>query len=209
MRTLLDGVARSAIKGRLQPDDLRQLYVPLPTDPALVLDVAELARGASAAQKKLLPLRASGWRFEDGRSVAPALLTNDIPTASFENARVKWAFSILNSEAKTGELTRINHKLFVGKRAAISVPSSAPEESLEWLARYLRTLPPMTTLGTLQSSLKPDLPATPEDAAAALAKLVAAEATQQAIVDEIAEKKSLIEQKLEQLFERIKHPAFG
>lgn len=209
MRTLLDGVARSAIKGRLQPDDLRQLSIPIPTDQNIVTDIADLAREACAAQKKLLPLRASGWRFEDGNAVAPATMANVVPKATFENARVKWGFSVLHPDAKLGALTRIGHRLFVGKRPALSLPSSAPEAALVWLCRYLRTFPPMTTLGTLQSSLKPELPANPADAAAALAKLTADELAQQSVLNEIAIKKSEIESSLAPLFEAIKHPAFS
>lgn len=208
MRTLLDGVARSAIRGRLQPDDLRQLHVPMPSDQILIKDVATLARDACDAQKKLLPLRANGWRFEDEKAIGPATLPTNLPLASFANARIKWGLSFVDPDARTGDLTRVGHRLLMGRRTVVTMPSSAPEDALEWLLRYLQTLPAKTTLGTVQTSLTPDLPATPAIAVQALNNLRDEETVHASVLGDISLKKSLIEQRLSPLFDMIRHPSF-
>ena len=89
MRALLDGVARSAIAGRLQPDDLRQITIPIPNDPALVAHIAHLAQQTSAILKQLLPIRKQGWQITDQAAVAPAV----IPTGTRDLATLQRFFS--------------------------------------------------------------------------------------------------------------------
>ncbi|MBI1889425.1 MAG: N-6 DNA methylase [Burkholderiales bacterium] len=205
MRALLDGVNRSAIAGRLQPDDLRQISIPIPDDPAVMAAIAQLAQRASGIQKMLLPLRKAGWRIDDSMAQAPANIPANIPGLSIDRARVKWGLHISMPSAKVHKLVRSGHRLFSGKQEVAQIAPSEPELAIEWLRRQFQTFPEGTTLGEIEQA-KPLIPETPELAEKALALLVKEEQRVAGLLAEIKETRQEISDKLETLFERINHP---
>ena len=205
MRALLTGVARSAIAGRLQPDDLRQISIPLPNDPKIVSAISALAKQASALQKQLLPLRKAGWEIDDGAAVAPAVIPVGIATLPLSAARVKWGLIVSQPSAKISKLVRTDHRLFAGKTEVASISSSSPMEAMEWLRRQLQMYPDGTTWGEIEST-DPALPETPELAAQALKTLQTSEKAAMTVLTQIADAKTAISKELETLFERIDHP---
>ena len=205
MRQMLDGVARSAIAGRLQPDDLRQINIPLPDDVALVGHIAALAKEAASIQKQLLPLRRDGWRIGDDKVVAPARLQVGIPTLPLGSACVKWGMQIKNGSAKANSLTREQVRLFAGKREILIAPSSVGEAAVEWLRRQLGELPDGTTMDEAgrQGVL---VPMTPQAACDALKKLETAESDIARLAQRITTIREKISTDLAAMFDEIQHP---
>jgi hypothetical protein len=205
MRTLLAGVNRSAIAGRLQPDDLRQISIPVPDDPNIVSSISALAQKASKIQKRLLPLRMAGWSIDAGHVQAPALIPDDISSLPFGRARVRWGLEITNGDIKVHGLQRSERRLFQGKREAIRLSAFAPDNAAEWLRRQFLSLLEGPTLGEVEASqLK--IPETPELAARSLAVLLEEEGDVRALLNEIAEIREKISEQLEGLFREINHP---
>jgi hypothetical protein len=205
MRTLLDGVNRSAIAGRLQPDDLRQLSLPFPDDMDIVKQISHWSKQASDIQRSFLPLRKSGWKIEEDGVQAPAVVPNGIATLSLDHARVKWNLKILLGDAKVHALTRNGHRLFVGKKTVAELPSSKPEDALEWLCRQLFTCAEGTTVSQAVSS-KLEVPETPILAAKALAGLTKDEKTRSDALLKIQALRENISNALDSLFVKIQHP---
>ena len=205
MRALLDGVNRSAIAGRLQPDDLRQIAIPLSDDDSITAAISSLAQQASGLQKQLLPLRKAGWKINDACAVAQAVIPAGVATLPLNRARVKWGLVLSQPEAKVTKLARIGHRLFAGKTEVARIPSSFPEPAMEWLLRQLQMQPEGTTWGQFELA-NPDLPETPELAMQALRMLEADESDANKLLIQIKEAKQAITDRLETLFERISHP---
>ena len=205
MRALLDGVARSAIAGRLQPDDLRQISIPLPDDPTVTSAISALAQHASNLQKQLLPLRKARWAIDNEEAVAPAIIPAGMATLPLSRARVKWELVMLQPAAKVTKLTRTNHRLFSGKTEVARIPSSFPEQAMEWLRRHLQIQPEGTTFGEMEKT-DPLLPETPALAAQAFSAVEAAEAGARGLLIQISDAKRAISSQLETLFESTGHP---
>jgi hypothetical protein len=205
MRALLDGVARSAIAGRLQPDDLRQITIPIPDDSALIAHIAGLAQQTSAILKQLLPIRKQGWQITDQAAFGPALIPAGIAALPLDRVRVKWNLVLSNPTAKLNKLTRVEHRLLAGKQEVARLPSNAPEEALEWLRRHFLLLPEGTTVGELEVR-NPQIPETPALAAKALAQLDAEEKRVTALVAKISEARREISVLLDAVFESTQHP---
>ncbi|MEZ7524414.1 HsdM family class I SAM-dependent methyltransferase [Burkholderia vietnamiensis] len=202
--SLLGGVSSSAIKGEAQPDDLRQIEIPIPDDPRVTVAISELAQQASAIQKMLLPLRKGGWLIEDDTVVAPAT-TSDVPTLTLDRARIKWNLIITAPATKVHKLIRVGHRLYAGKQEVLKISSTEPEEAVEWLRRYLLTFPEGTTMGTVES-MNPSLPQTPTLAKQVLARMTDAESKVAAQIDAIKDLRAKISDHLGKLFEQIEHP---
>lgn len=205
MRTLLGGVARSAIAGRLQPDDLRQITIPIPNNPVLIAHIANLAKETSDILKQLLSLRKQGWQITDIGALAPAVIPLDITSLPLDRARVKWNLIISNPTAKMNKLIRVNHRLFVGKQEVARLPSSAPEEAMEWLRLQWLFFPQGTTVGEMESS-NPLIPETPMLAAKALTQLVVEQQRITNLIGKIGAARREISGLLDEVFESIQHP---
>jgi len=204
MHQMLKGVASSAIKGEIQPDDLRQINIPLPDDPALIARIVALAKEAADIQKQLLPLRRNSWRISDDKVEAPARLPAGIPTLPLGSACVKWGLQIKNGTAKANGLTREQVRLFSGKREVLIAPSSVGEAAIEWLRRQLAELPDGMTLeeADRQGVL---VPMTPLAASDALKKLEEAEGETTLLIHRITAIREEISSELEALFDDIQH----
>ena len=205
MRALLDGVNRSAIAGRLQPDDLRQISIPVSDDTRVTASISLLAQQASGLLKQLLPLRKAGWKITDTCAVAPTVIPSGIAKLPINRARVKWGLVLSQPDIKLTKLVRTGHRLFAGKAEIARIPSSFPEAAMEWLRRQLQMLPEGTTLGEFESA-NTELPATPELALHSLSLIEASESEANTILARIKDAKQAITDQLETLFERIDHP---
>jgi hypothetical protein len=150
VKSVLSGVATSAIGGEIQPNDLRHISIPIPDDPDLIAYIANLARKASTIQKALLPIRSQGWEITEDIAIAPAEIPFGIATLSLDRARVKWNLVISNPTAKVNKLIRVNHRLFSGKQEVARIPATAPEEAMEWLRRQWLLFPDGTTVGDME-----------------------------------------------------------
>jgi type I restriction enzyme M protein len=205
MRKMLNGVARSAIAGRLQPDDLRQISIPMPDNADLVARVASLAKEAAGIQKQLLPLRRSGWRINDNHVFAPAIIPSGVPTLPISSALAKWGMQIKNESAKANSLFREQIRLFSGKREVLIAPLSVGENAVEWLRRQFSELPDGMTMGEAerQGVL---VPMTPLVASNALIKLETDENNIKILVKRISIIQNKISDELAVLFDEIKHP---
>ncbi|WP_158934067.1 class I SAM-dependent DNA methyltransferase [Burkholderia sp. S171] len=202
---MLASVSSSAINGEIQPDDLRQISVPIPDDEGVTKTISELAQKASRFQKEMLPLRLAGWLIGDDRTVAPAIIPIGIPTLSLDGARVVWGLVITEPAAKVRKLIRSGHRLFLGKQQVAHIAASAPEEAIEWLRRQLLTFPEGTTLGEVDA-LNPQIPSTPALAKQALSLLILEEQRVKNLQEQIDIAKTQISAALETLFERISLP---
>lgn len=205
MRALLNGVARSAIAGRLQPDDLRQITIPLPSDPALIAHIANVAQQTSGILKQLLPIRKQGWRITDQSAVAPAVIPSNITSLPLDRARVKWNLIISSPTAKMNKLIRVDDRLFSGRQEVARLPSNAPEEAMEWLRRQWLLFPEGTTVGEMEAN-NPLIPETPALAAKALAQLLAEEQKVSGLIGKIRDARLEISSLLDAVFEYIQHP---
>ena len=205
MRALLDGVNRSAIAGRLQPDDLRQISIPISDDGSTTAAIASLAKKASGLQNQLLPLRKAGWKINETSAIAPVIISTNIATLPLSQARVKWGLILSKPEAKVTNLVRNGHRLFAGKTEVARIPSSFPESAMEWLRRQLQMLSDGTTLGAVELA-NLALPETPELADKALGDMIEREENVTAILKQIGDAKQAISDQLETLFECIAHP---
>ena len=204
MRQMLDGVARSAIAGRLQPDDLREISIPLPDNAALVARISALAKEAAALQKQLLALRHAGWHIGADKVAAPARLPAGMPTLALASACVKWGMQIKNGSAKANGLTREQVRLFAGKREVLVGSSAIGEAALEWLRRQLAELPDGMTLDEADRQ-GVRVPMTPQAAAIALQKLETAEVDAQGRCAQIAANRAAISNELAVLFDEMQH----
>lgn len=202
---ILGGVSSSAIKGEAQPDDLRQISIPIPDDPAVVAAIANLAQRASSTQKMLLPLRKAGWKIDDSTAQAPANIPANIPTLALDRARVKWGLHVSLPAAKVHKLVRSGHRLFSGKQEVAQIAGSEPEMAMEWLRRQFLTFPEGTTLGEIEHA-KPQIPDKPEYAEKALCLLIQEEQRVAGLLADIKQTRHEISDQLEALFERINHP---
>lgn len=149
MREMLDGVTRSAIKKRSQPDDLREISIPLPNDPALVANISALAKEAHDIQKQLLPLRMNGWRIGAGLAIGPAWIVAAVPTLPLASACVTWGIQIKNGGVKANGLSLKGSGLFSGKREALVQLSGSPgipPRAMEWIRRQFASFPEGTTI---------------------------------------------------------------
>jgi len=205
MRHMLDGVARSAIAGRLQPDDLRQISIPFPDDLALVARLAALAKEAADIQKQLLPLRRAGWHLSDNKVSAPAIIPAGVPTLPLDSACVKWGMQIKNNSAKANSLIREQVRLYAGKREVLVAPSSISENAIEWLCSQLAELPCGMTMEEAERQ-GVIVPMTPQAAENALKVLELAENETRILVDRIAAIKIEISDELVAVFEEIQYP---
>lgn len=205
MRALLDGVARSAIAGRLQPDDLRQITIPLPNEPALIAHIASLAQQTSSILKQLLPIRKQRWQITEQAAFGPAVIPAGIAALPLDRARVKWNLILSNLTAKVNKLTRVDHRLFAGKQEIARLPSSVPEEAMEWLRRQWLLLPEGTTMGEMVA-LNPLIPETPALAAKALSQLDAEEQRVTVLIAKISQARREISKLLDAVFECTQHP---
>ena len=206
MERLLGGAKRSSIKVELLPDDLRQVSVPIPNDRAIITNVSNLAKRAKDIQKKLLPLRMAGWALDDKDVTAPAVVPGDVKTLPLGRARVKWPIEVGDETCRTDNLERDGRVLRSGRREALRIPDSVPEQAAEWLRRQLLTLPTGTTLGTIEDK-KFLIPETPELAAKSLAHLTKQEQQASAMLAEIHAIRKAISRLLEPLFKVIEQPA--
>ena len=204
MRVLLDGVNRSAIQGRLQPDDLRQISIPIP-DAMTMSSIANLAQQASDLQKQLLPLRQAGWKFDDSTVTSPAYVHANTPKLALDRAKVKWGLSISAPTAKVSSLVRVDHRLFFGKKEVASISSSEPVEALEWIRRQFESLPDGTTFEVAERA-GIEIPATPQAAALALKELVNNETHAAQKLASILSLKEDISKAIDVMFEAIPHP---
>jgi hypothetical protein len=206
VKEMLAAVASSGIRGEIQPDDLRQISIPQPDDLDLTKKVIALAQKATGIQKQLLPLRTSGWTIRETTASAPALVPKGSPVLTFDQARIKWNLIFKNPSARVDKLTRVNHRLCSGKQEAASIPSTEPEAAMEWLRRQFLMLPTGTTLGEIESNLKPSLPETPALAEKALAIVLGEEAKVSAELQKLIDLKKEISLCLDLLFKHIRHP---
>lgn len=205
MRQMLNGVARSAIAGRLQPDDLRQISIPIPSDASLVSRVAVLAMEAADIQKQILPLRRAGWFIDENKVTAPAIIPDGMPTLPLGSACVKWNMQLKNGSAKANGLVREQLRLFAGKREVLIASSSVGEKAVEWLRRQFAELPDGMTMEEVerQGVL---VPMTPQAACDALSKLETAEKSISELVNRIDSIRETISTELDAIFEAIPHP---
>ncbi|MDH2917758.1 MAG: N-6 DNA methylase [Sideroxydans sp.] len=205
MRQMLNGVARSAIAGRLQPDDLRQISIPIPSDASLVSRVAVLAMEAADIQKQILPLRRAGWFIDENKVTAPAIIPDGMPTLPLGSACVKWNMQLKNGSAKANCLVREQLRLFAGKREVLIASSSVGEKAVEWLRRQFAELPDGMTMEEVerQGVL---VPMTPQAACDALSKLETAEKSISELVNRIDSIRETISTELDAIFEAIPHP---
>ena len=201
----LSGVATSAIKGELQPDDLREISIPIPDDLSIVATISSLAQRASGLQKQLLPLRHGGWTINDSCAVAPAVIPAGIAALPLSGARVKWGLVLSQPTARVTNLVRIDHRLFAGKTEVARIPSSFPEQAMEWLRRQLQMLPDKTRWGEFELQ-NPELPETPDLAMQSLFMLETSESDANKLLMQIGDTKRAISQQLEMVFERTTHP---
>jgi hypothetical protein len=204
MRELLAGVSRSAIADRLQPNDLREILVPLPSQ-TLSDDIAQLAREAMDCQRALLPYRRNGWKI-NGKGIAPPFtVPAGIATRELGRAKVRWGVYIITPGAKLVRLERRERRIMAGRAVAIEADPSVSEEALDWLTEQLR----QSGLYDLQVAEKTGLqvPATPQDAEQAWKQLQGEKMKINALLDRIAAIKEDIAMRLEGLFERLPHPA--
>lgn len=174
MRELLSGVSRSAIEGRLQPDDLRKISIPFPDDEDLIEKVANLANEATLVQKALLSLRQAGWIISDSKVASPMVMADSIPTISFNSACVKWGIVIKDGNVKTSSLTRQDHRLFSGKKEVITIPSTVKVDAVEWLLRQIQSLPSGSIVNEIVNEGL-EIPINPSLAASLLNEMIDAE----------------------------------
>lgn len=204
MRQMLNGVARSAIAGRLQPDDLRQISIPMPDNVELIVRVAILAKEAAGIQKQLLPLRRAGWCISDSKVSAPAIIPSGVPTLPIGSALAKWGMQIKNESAKANSLSREQVRLFSGKREVLIATFSVGEDAVEWLRRQFGELPDGMTMeeAERQGVL---VPMTPQAACDALNKLETAESDIMKLVERVSAIQNEISDELAVLFDEIQH----
>lgn len=203
-KSILNGVATSAINGEIQPNDLRKVSIPVPEDAGLVKQISDLAQQTSAIQRQLLPIRQQGWQITD-KAIAPAVIPTGIAALPLDRARVKWNLLISNSAAKVHKLNRVDHRLFVGKQEVARLPSTAPLEAMEWLRRQWLQYPEGTTVGEMEA-LNPLVPETPALAVKALAQIEAEELKVAEMLSQIDGARREILALLDSMFERIQHP---
>jgi len=110
VEVLLTGVKRSAIANRRQPDDLRQIVVPL-LDSKTMKQVATLAKNATDAQKKLFGFRAAGWSIEALAIKAPGDIPSEAKSKSLSVARASWGLTVHKDEARLSDLYRVDHDI--------------------------------------------------------------------------------------------------
>ncbi len=204
MRELLAGVSRSAIAERLQPNDLREILVPLPTQ-TVSDEIAHLAKEATDCQRALLPYRRSGWKI-NGNGIEPTFnVPTGITTLALGRAKVRWNLRIVTPTAKLIRLERQDRRIVAGRAVAIAADSSVSEEALDWLAGQLRQCGLYALDAAEQAGLL--IPATPRDAEQAWCILQGERANIVALLDRITAIKEDIAARLDGLFARIVHPA--
>ena len=204
MWELLAGVSRSAIAERLQPNDLREILVPLPA-PVVADEIARLAQEATDCQRALLPYRRRGWKI-NGKGIEPPPLTVPAGMATRElgRAKVRWGVYIVTPGAKLIRLERRERRIMAGRAVAIEADATVSEEALDWLTGQLR----QSGRYDLQVAEKTGLliPATPQDAEKAWNLLQGEKVKIKALLERIAVIKEDIAARLEGLFERVQHP---
>jgi hypothetical protein len=147
MAALLAGVSRSAIDSELNPDDLRQISIPIPDDPKAVRALADMAKRAHGVHREMMLLRKKGWRIEDDGAAAPADVPGGVPKLALARARVKWGLTIALAAAGVHGLRRDGGRLFHGRQEAARMGPPENAAAMEWLRRQLLCLPAGTTLG--------------------------------------------------------------
>ena len=203
MWELLAGVSRSAIAERLQPNDLREILVPLPPQ-AVADDIARLAQEATDCQRALLSYRRRGWTI-NGKSIEPTFaVPAGIATRELGRAKVRWGIYIVTPGAKLLRLERQERRIMAGRAVAIEADATVSEEALEWLTGQLR----QSGQYDLQVAEKTGLPipATPQDAEQAWRILQGEKTNIIALLERIAAIKADSAARLDELFERIQHP---
>lgn len=204
MRELLAGVSRSAIAARLQPNDLREILVPLPPQ-TVSDDIAQLAQEASDCQRALLPYRRGGWKIDDNGIQPTFNIPASVATLALGRAKVRWNLRIVTPAAKLARLARKDRRIMAGRAVAIEADDTVSEEALDWLAGQLRQSDLYALDAAEQAGLP--IPATPRDAEQAWRLSQAERANVVALLDRIAAIKEAIADRLDGLFERIPHPA--
>ncbi len=203
MRELLAGVSRSAIAERLQPNDLREILVPLPTQPVSD-EIAQLAREATDCQRALLPYRRSGWKI-NGNGIEPTFnVPTGITTLALGRAKVRWNLRIVTPTAKLTRLVGQGRRIVAGRSVAIEADDTVPEGALDWLTGQLRQCGLYALDAAEQAGLL--IPATPRDAEQAWSILQGERANIVALLDRIAAIKAEIAARLDGLFARMQHP---
>lgn len=204
MRELLAGVSRSAIPARLQPNDLREILVPLSTQ-TVSDDIARLAREATDCQRALLPYRRRGWKI-NGNGIDPTFsIPTGITTLALGRAKVRWNLRIVTPAAKLVRLERQNHQIVAGRAVALEADDTVSEGALDWLTGQLRQCGLYALDAAEQAGLL--IPATPRDAEQAWRILQSEQANIVALLDRIAAIKQDIAAQLDGLFARLQHPA--
>lgn len=203
MRELLAGVSRSAIAARLQPNDLREILVPIPSQ-VVSDEIAQLAKEVTDCQRALLAYRRGGWNI-DGKRIEPTFnIPSGIATLALGRAKVRWNLRIVTPTAKLAKLARQGCRIVAGRAVAIEADDTAPEEALDWLTGQLRQCGLHALDAAEQAGLL--IPATPQDAEKAWALLQEEKMKINARMERIAAVKEEIAARLDGLFARTQHP---
>jgi hypothetical protein len=203
IREFLSSVSRSAISIEVQPDDLREILVPLPTQ-TVSDEIAQLAREATDCQRALLPYRRSGWKI-NGNGIEPIFnVPTGITTLALGRAKVRWNLRIVTPTAKLIRLERQDRRIVAGRAVAIEADDTIPEEALNWLTGQLRQCGLYALDAAEQAGLL--IPATPRDAEQAWSILQGERANIVALLDRIAAIKVEMAARLDGLFARMQHP---
>lgn len=203
MRELLAGVSRSAIAARLQPNDLREILVPIPSQ-TLSDEIARLAQEATDCQRTLLPYRRAGWVINSNGVEPVFAVPAGIPTLALGRAKVRWNLRIVTATAKLERFVRRDRQIMAGRAVAIEADAAVSEAALDWLVGQLR----QCGWGALDTAEQAGLaiPATPADAEQAWRLVQGQQANLVAQLERIAAIKQEIASRLDQLFVRKTHP---
>lgn len=203
VREFLASVSRSAISVEVQPDDLREILVPIPPR-ALSDEIARLAQEATDCQRSLLPYRRKGWKI-NGNGIEPTFnIPAGIATLALGRAKVRWNLRIVTPTAKLAKLARQDRRIVAGRAVAIEADDTTSEAALDWLTGQLRQSDLYALDAAEQAGLL--IPATPRDAEQAWRLLQNERANIVALLDRMAAIKKEIADRLDRLFERIPHP---
>jgi hypothetical protein len=204
MQKLLEGVARSAIANRRQPDDLRNVPLPMPNS-EIESKVVLAAKKAFGAQRALFPFRLAGWSIDFGEIRPPAYVPPGIKEQALDLARVSWGLSVPVPSAKTNNLIKIGNAAYRGKQKVFAIPEAVPGEALEWLVHQFNGLADGMTFESAERE-KLLVPATPEDAVNAFKRLVSERTVIDGLLAAISKAKDRIETTLRGLFQSESHP---
>jgi hypothetical protein len=205
VEVMLTGVKRSAIANRRQPDDLRQIVVPLP-DSKMVKQVATLSKKAAEAQKQLLLFRSSGWEIALTSIRSPGTIPAKVNSKNLSLARASWNLVVHKGNVRLNGLHRVDNDILRGKQKLVTAPVGTDPDALDWLVHQFNSFPEGTTFETAEKD-QMKVPATPADGKLAYTALASDIKTVAQLLDTIGKIKEEISNVLRSLFEEISHPA--